>query len=108
MALCTVASVPPHSIFILSRTVSLRSWILASSPPALSSRMKVSRKRIALPLTLYTFSPCSFSIQKSSPMASSFSRIWYRRGGGPSWWWRKSPMVTIIAAEAAGRAARPG
>ena len=38
--------------------------------------MNVLRIRIALPLTLNAFSPSSVSIQESSPIANSFSRIW--------------------------------
>ena len=48
----------------------------SSSPPGVSST-SVSRTRSALPFTLKTRSPPSVSIQKSSPIANSFSRIWY-------------------------------
>ncbi|HEY5847255.1 MAG TPA: hypothetical protein VIT42_10765 [Microlunatus sp.] len=59
----------------MSQTLTLRSWIFASSPPSGSSRMNVSWTRAALPLTLNTMSPASFSIQESSPMDINFSRI---------------------------------
>ena len=55
MALCgTLALRSPISIFILSRTLSLRSWIFTTSLPSASSSTKVSRTRTALPLTLKT------------------------------------------------------
>ena len=38
--------------------------------------MKVSRSRTALPSTLKTLFPSESSIQKSSPIAKNFSRIW--------------------------------
>ena len=63
-ALCTLATVSPsRSIAILSRTLSLRSWILATSLPFASSSTNVSRMRIALPSTRKTRSPSSSSIQ---------------------------------------------
>src|SRR4051794_39559299 len=76
--LCTSAIfLPSRSIAIVSRMWSLRSWILATSAPAMSCRMNVSRRRMALPSTLYTLSPCSSVIHESSPIDASFSRIWY-------------------------------
>ena len=55
MALCTVACPAAHSIFIESRTLSLRSWILATfAPNAILAGSKVSRSRTALPSTLKT------------------------------------------------------
>ena len=76
-AFLMVATVSPsRSIFIVSRMWSFFSWILKSSWPEGASRTKVSRSRSALPLTLNARSPCSVSIQKSSPIENSFSRIW--------------------------------
>ena len=75
-ALWTVATVSPsRSIFIVSRIESFFSWILRSSSPDGASSTKVSRTRSALPLTLKARCPSSVSIQKSSPIANSFSRI---------------------------------
>src|SRR2546426_3680542 len=52
--------------------------IVASSAPLRSSRTKVSRILRTLPSTLYTGSPRSFSIQKSSPIEKSFCCSWNR------------------------------
>src|ERR1700754_4012068 len=83
-AFLTVAAVrPSRSISILSRTLSLRSWIVHSSWPERLSMTSVSRTRSALPSTLNAFSPPSVSIQKSSPIENIFSRIVYRVGVGP-------------------------
>ena len=72
----TVATLSPsRSIAIVSRTRSLRSWILSSSCPSRSSNLSVWRTRSFLPFTLNARSPASFSIQKSSPIDSIFSRI---------------------------------
>ena len=43
-----------NTIFIVSRTLSLRSWIFATSLPDASLSTKVSRTRTALPSTLKT------------------------------------------------------
>jgi len=52
-ALWTVASVwPSRSTYILSRTDSFFSWMVATSLPSRSLRMNVSRTRSALPSTL--------------------------------------------------------
>src|SRR4051794_14846149 len=88
--LCTVAFVGPRSIVILSRTLSAFSWILETSLPWASSRMNVSRIRAALPLTLKTRLPFSSSIQKSSPMAMIFWRIWNLGPSRPRW---RSPII---------------
>ena len=75
-AFLTVATVcPPRSTSILSRTLSFFSWIVNSSSPEGLSITSVSRTRSALPLTLNARSPPSVSIQKSSPIENSFSRI---------------------------------
>ena len=66
---------PSRSIAIVLRTWSLGSWIFATSFPSASSRTNVSRMRIALPFTLKTLLPPSSSIQESSPIEASFSRI---------------------------------
>ena len=49
--------------------------VKTSSPEARLS-FSVSRTRSALPSTLKTRWPSSVSIQKSSPIENSFSRIW--------------------------------
>ena len=49
-------------------------WDAISSPEAVSST-NVSRTRSALPSTLKARSPLSVSIQKSSPIEKTFSRI---------------------------------
>jgi hypothetical protein len=63
-ALRTVALAPRgRSIFILSRTLSLRSWIFATFSPDASSSTNVLRRRNALPSTRNTRCPASSSIQ---------------------------------------------
>ena len=64
MAFWTSAARLPsgRSISMLSRTRSMRSWILYSSRPSMSSNLMVLRTRRALPSSLYTRSPRSFSI----------------------------------------------
>ena len=52
--------------------------MVSSSDPFGSSSTNVSRRLNAFPSTLYTCSPCSFSIQKSSPIENSFRCSLYR------------------------------
>src|SRR3954466_7135518 len=106
-ALWIVARVrPSRSTSIVSRTRSFFSRIRATSWPSRSSRMKVSRTRSALPSTLYRRSPWSSSIQESSPMEASFSRIWKRCPAGSSWW-RRSRAMSLSSRGTPGRYAGP-
>jgi hypothetical protein len=74
-ALCTVATLsPPRSTAMVSRARSSRFCSRNSSSPAASLMTTVSRTRRTLSSTRKIRSPRSFSIQKSSPKVSSFSR----------------------------------
>ena len=91
-AFVTCASPPSTSILKLSRKVGFLSLMRPASTPEAFSRTHLSRTRAAIPLTLKTLSPTSFSIQYSSPIAMSFSRIRKRLLTASSRRHRSSPM----------------
>ena len=95
-AFLTVATVcPPRSISIVSRTRSFFSWIVKSSSPDGVLQHQRLADRSALPSTLNTRWPSSFSIQKSSPIANIFSRIrYFVPPSDPAR--RNSPMISFL------------